>query len=144
MTGEPDTRYRRKSSRPTEAWVERRCKTWADRLGLGHWTITVDWDQPTDEGKLATVYRSHDYDTARIILTSDWQKMTRSDLDQTIVHELLHLNVRDLSRAHDYLLEAVEDNTAATNIAIAAWKRAEEGCVDRLATALASAFGDAT
>lgn len=126
--------------KPTKKWVEARLREWVTRLGLDHWAITLDWDTPSDDGTYAQCWRSNDYDKATVYVCPGWREMERPALEATIVHELLHLAVRDMSRAHDFLLEAVEDNPAAHNIAVAAWKRSEEGCVDRMANALAAAF----
>jgi hypothetical protein len=129
-------------SRPTKRWVESRLRTWIDRLGLTAWAITLDWDTPADEGAWAQCWRSNDYDKATIYLCEGWADLGKAEVERLVVHELLHLVTRDLSRAHDFVLEAIEDNVPANNIAVAAWKRAEEGVVDRLSFALVAAFGE--
>lgn len=127
-------------SKPTKRWAEARLRVWIDRLGLGHWDIVLDWETPSDEGTYAQCWRASDYDRATIHVCPEWASYSREFLEPILVHELLHVSLRDVSRANDFALKAVEDNTVANNIAVAAWKRAEEGVVDRLARALVASY----
>lgn len=105
---------------------------WQEFLGLGHWTVGVDFSEPCDgEGADARIFRTHWYDTATMYLASDWPSWDVQKTNELIAHELLHLHFRDLDRAWDSTEEHVSSKV---------WKALDsrvqheiEGLVDRLA-----------
>jgi hypothetical protein len=123
----------------TRAWVRKVVKLWRNRLGLHEWTLHLDWDTEPEDGVLARVWKSDDYLHATIQLGKGWQKRRAVDMEGTLVHELFHVALRDLSRVNDAVF--VELEPQAQRIAERAWSHAEEAFVDRHAEALVAAFG---
>lgn len=108
-------------------------------LGLTHWkidTTIVD----TEEGEPnAEVTPSMHYDTARIEFRKGFlEESNEEEIDLVILHELVHVAMRDLERA----LELPEAHLGMP--ARALWMDAldhhREGLVDRLARALYYAY----
>lgn len=104
---------------------------WQDFLGLSHWNIWVDFNEPCPEGIDAHIWRTHWYDTATLHLATDWGDWDDQKTNELIAHELLHLHCRDLDRAWDSVEEHVSSKV---------WKALDsryqhevEGLVDRLA-----------
>jgi hypothetical protein len=87
--------------------LAKRVKFWAKRLeplGLRHWQIEVECLPEVDEetNKGAEVRVSRHYDSATIIFAGNkLDAMTDHEVDEVIVHELLHIVFRDLEEAHD-------------------------------------------
>ena len=78
---------------------------WQRRLGLADWQVTVSVGKNKDhEGAVTT--RSSQRRSASIKV-SPWHEkdeLSRADLEQTIVHELLHVKFTDVVvRAKDYI-----------------------------------------
>lgn len=77
-------------------------------LGIGHFSINcislVD-EVPGTPGSLAAVTTSQDYDYVRFYFNNEYlDEADAEDVDRTIVHEWLHVALRDL----DHALRAVE------------------------------------
>jgi len=96
------------------AAIQQRVDLWQQRLRLGNWEISIDWDRPSAETALASIARAHDYERANIRFASnfeDWtleecqipndddRAMPPQSLDRVIVHELLHCSLNDLGEA---------------------------------------------
>ncbi|HSE44967.1 MAG TPA: hypothetical protein VLA89_06530 [Gemmatimonadales bacterium] len=103
---------------------------WQEFLGLSHWEIGVDFDTATDAN--ATVWRPHYYDKGVVItLNSEWRTWDSQRANEIIVHELLHLVLRDLEVAMDSVERLVPKKAwVALN---ARFDHEIEGAVDRLA-----------
>lgn len=83
----------------TKAALERLVRVWQGRLDLSHWRVVVDWDTPASEGAHATVERHNDYDKATIRFPRDeWSRWSREFAAETVVHELIHLHMREVDR----------------------------------------------
>jgi hypothetical protein len=129
----------------TLAKLKKRVAYWNKRLeplGITHWRITVEiHDDPFDDMPSATARTStsHKYDSAWIQFqrsfldeveeTSDWQ-----ELDEVIIHELLHVAFRDLTNVHHLLDNQL--STADCEHFHHALTMAEEKVVERLARAI--------
>lgn len=73
---------------------------WQRRLKLTHWRITINWDEPPEhEDSLADNTAPAHYDEAILRLHKEWPKWELRDANVTLVHELLHLVLRDLRAA---------------------------------------------
>lgn len=120
---------------PTAAqwrWLERRVAHWQRILRLDAWRITVE-REPTDQnGANAHVWRANQYPLARIYFREDWPTGSERNLDETIVHELLHLVTRDVDVA---ALDHVRDHLAPGVAAMHAdaYRQANEGAIEHLA-----------
>lgn len=83
------------------------------RLGIGHWRIDavhVDDETPGGPRANATVRPSYHYDSCEFWFKHDYvDNASEAELDETIIHEWLHVFMRDFDRA----VESVEDQLAA-------------------------------
>lgn len=106
---------------------------WTTRLGLTHWVIKVTTEPPDKPWRNAQIDVSRCYDTATIKLQTGYEKWSREEATQTMIHELLHLHFRDLD-------ESVELNEHLHNDAYDIFKsrytHETEGIIDRLARVL--------
>lgn len=114
--------------------VERWQQTLAP-LGVSHWRIgavTVTDDVPGQPDSQAAVQPSHDYDSVRFWFLEEFvDSATERELDEAIIHEWMHVAMRDFDAA---VLWA-EDSLAPA--ALSAWEdrihHEREGIIDRLA-----------
>lgn len=110
-------------------------------LGIAHWKIerVTTCDEMPDEGSLAQVQCSEKYDSCRFWFWNDYlDRATPDDLDQTIIHEWVHVAMRDfdvaLQAVEPWMPEATyEDFSYSTNLR-------REALVDRLARQLYDAY----
>lgn len=109
-------------------------RAWAPRLGLSHWEIDVTWDETlTDD--VANVVVESSYDGARITLRADLVEHPDAEyVEATVVHELLHVVMRDLDATLPPVLDLLP--RGAASLARARYEHESEGIVDRLATVL--------
>jgi len=117
-----------------QAFVEGLVAEWLPRLGLGHWQVTVDWNAFTPEGEAARISPADDYDTARLQVSSEWATWTVEWAEWTIVHELLHIAMRDVDLAAYAGFDELSGR--ASRLVTARYTHEVEGMVDRLAAAL--------
>lgn len=85
-----------KLAKRIEAWQKR-----LEPLGVGHWridSVTVEEsDMATNDASVTPSWR---YDSCRFWFRQDYvDNATDRDLDETIVHEWLHVAMRDLDSA---------------------------------------------
>lgn len=104
-------------------------------LGLGHWRVdavnVVDETPGGSEAK-ATVQVSHFYDSCTFWFTNSFlDEANDDDLNETIIHEWLHVAMRDFDAA----IEEAEEQfgTEACSQWTARVRHAREGFVERLA-----------
>lgn len=121
----------------TRRQVDVALRLWQHRLALDAWRIelVIDgerWDA-NDRGDCdASVWRSNDYDVARVYLNpSTWQSWADAELHEHLVHELLHLTLRDLEHVLDHVEPLLHAD--AHRIASEAHRHVLEQAVDRLA-----------
>lgn len=135
---------------------------WQARLGLSHWQVAVIYsDEPITAGdrRMFAKCERHEYfDRATIRFEKcvlddnasglpdsierdhinsgvvDWEEY----IEVTIVHELLHMSLRNLMEAGD--LVGSELGSAQRDVWNAAWIRAEEELCERTAIALVEAW----
>lgn len=115
-----------------------RIELWQERLrwlGIGHWRIdavhVVD-ETPGGPHANATVRPSYHYQSCEFWFRHDYMdECTEADLDETIIHEWLHVAMRDLDRA----IEAIDDQLtpAARDIWDARVDHEREGLIDAVA-----------
>lgn len=117
--------------RLTQRDVVRAIRIWAKRLGLLHWNISVDFGRPASDGADASTWRSDTYDNAVIYLEPEWRDWPLELLNRLVVHELLHLQTRDLDALVDDAREQLP--RAASRQVEARYTHEIEGLVDRLA-----------
>lgn len=120
----------------TQATVERLVKKWQAKLGLDHWEIGIDWDAQCDQEAFMSITRMKSYDRATIEVSPDWGKWSDAETEQRVVHELLHLVLREIDTiVFDHLDGHL--SPAEHDIINSAYRHHSEGVVDRLATVLA-------
>lgn len=90
--------------------LAKRVEFWQKKLpllGIGHFQIerVITTDEMPDEGAIAQVQPSEKYDTCSFWFYNDYvDNADPSDLDLTIIHEWIHVAMRDL----DVALQPVE------------------------------------
>lgn len=118
--------------------LAKRIEKWRDRLiplGLGHWRIdevSVVDETPGGPAAGATVTPSHSYDSARFWFTHSFlADADDRQLDETIIHEWLHVAMRDFDQA----IESGEfDLASSARDRWSDWVGHErEGLIDKLA-----------
>jgi hypothetical protein len=74
---------------------------WVARLGLERWRVDLVFDpeRPAEVGCDANAWRSDHYERAEIFLHPAWRQWEPDFAEATIVHELLHLHLRDVEEA---------------------------------------------
>ena len=122
----------------TRKQIEATVRVWQTRLGLDGWKITVDYAETPDDS-YAEIKPDVAYDSATLILSPGYVGWTPAVANVTIVHELLHLLVRDIDAT-------VEDARSQLHPQASAQveKRYEhevEGFVDRLAARIVELGG---
>lgn len=133
----------------TRANVEKLTRQWAKRLGIDHWKIVVRFDAPAgklDEEDCAASDWADDYELATIWYQpwlphgpypKDRQGPEWDDVqvEATIVHELLHLVLRDIKMT---ALEPIENvlGKEAYEIYKTQVYRSHEQAIERTAQAL--------
>jgi hypothetical protein len=81
--------------------MELRLQHWCRKLGLREWRVTIDWDTPVKAYAMASVNVPHQTFDAEVMLDPSWKTWTETTIDEILVHELLHLSLRNLERAAD-------------------------------------------
>jgi len=88
-----------------EKYLHHRLSVWQDRLKLQDWTISVVQSHPNDlrRGTLGNIHWDADKQTAviRVLDASDYQrpfKAALKDMEFTVVHELVHLELSSLTK----------------------------------------------
>jgi hypothetical protein len=129
--------------------LERRLRVWQSRLKLDHWQIRLNLDEPVQtEGSTAEIGKTWDYDRAEIRLARGWRSWnvgqpideTGETVDGALVHELLHIHLRELHWTHHKLMDGHLHRDAAA-LSDDAYNHAEEGLIDRLSRVLVEAWG---
>lgn len=121
--------------------------TWIDRLDLTHWTIEVAVEKIKPRTRTMETSKSPHYDRGRIVVQpwviagnppSTWHAAPEKTFDrvveETIVHELLHLLLWETTSA--ICLLASYTKTPAYETAFKVQEHQEENAVDRLSVAL--------
>ena len=81
-------------------------------LGIAHWRIDCITITDELENANASVWVSSDYDTMAVRFDADFvEEASAQRLDEAIVHELLHVWMRDLDRA----IDSAEDYLSAAS-----------------------------
>lgn len=123
----------------TRAYVERCVRVWQERLGLQAWDVSVTWDVPPSEDSNATTRYRHDYDRADISFEEAFGSWSREFLNRIVVHELLHLHLRDVDRVVDDL-DGLLHRDVFSQVDKRYWHESE-GLVDRLSYRLVEIGG---
>jgi hypothetical protein len=135
----------------TEASLRSLFDLWIGRIGLSHWTIEVAVEKLKPRTTTMRTSKSPHYDRGRIVVQpwviagdppADWFKAHDASFDraieETAVHELLHLCLWECSSAICLLSQFSKKSAYAT--AIAVQEHQEENLVDRLSVALVKAW----
>jgi hypothetical protein len=133
----------------TEQEIRDCVSEWQARLGLDQWLLEVRFEEPENETAAMECHRSNQYEQAALIIKPDlveWEKpedwfgpaLDSFFLEKSIVHELLHCHTRDIRYVEDMYEEQLHRDVQS--VVEAAYVRAEEQMVDRLAVALVRAW----
>jgi hypothetical protein len=123
----------------TRKQVERTLRVWQTRLGLQTWDIKIDWEKSAGDDINASTYRLNTYDRATLCFDTAYVNWSKEFLNQTVVHELLHLVTRDLDRVFaDFEISA---HPEAYRVLDKRYDHEIEGVVDRLANRIVEIGG---
>jgi hypothetical protein len=99
---EPDARERQSLA---ESYLHQRLARWQERLKLQDWTISLVMSHPSElrRGTLGNVHWDAEKKTAviRVLDAADYGRPFRAtleDMEFTVVHELVHLELTSLTR----------------------------------------------
>lgn len=117
--------------------IERIVRVWQQRLRLDLWEIRIDWTRETEH--VAEVKPWSMYDYATLAISPRFTEWSLLLANRNIVHELLHLAMRDVDAA----VETAEKVMPASAFKVfeANVENADEAMVDRLATVLVELGG---
>lgn len=127
--------------------LAKRVERWQKRLGplgVAHWrieSVTITDAVPGEPGALAAVQPSESYDSVRFYFDAEFiDNCNERDLDETILHEWIHVAMRDL----DVVIHDVEETLppAAADFWARSIHHAREGLVDRLARQIYASHDD--
>jgi hypothetical protein len=125
----------------TVAQLTKRIVYWQGNLadlGIGHWRVkdvTVGPNPPGSDSAVASVWASGAYDTCRFYFRDSYvEEATEEDIDETIIHEWLHVAWRDT----DATIQAAEQwfPSGAWDDYYGRVDHEREGLIDRLSRAL--------
>lgn len=124
----------------TKRQIEGLVETWKGHLGLDGWKIAVEFATVPDTS-YAEINGERSYDAAKLTISPAYGEWTENFAEQTIVHELLHLLVRDIDNV-------VEDARSQLHPQASAqiekrYDHEVEGFVDRLAIRIVALRGAA-
>jgi hypothetical protein len=107
-------------------------------LGLSHWRFEFEYSDDLEDntgGDADAGVRVHkSYDTAFWDVTKRLLEMDQAEVDKTIVHELMHVVMRDLNSVEQDMLEELGGRQAA--LLEERLEHEIEGLVERLARAI--------
>ena len=132
----------------TRADIRAIVRTWQRRLEIDHWSIEIDFGTPAEaseegrEGPWASIWRSRDYDLARLCLAEGWCDWSRREANEHVVHELVHLWTREVEFVLDALYR-VDIHGDARSVIEETHRHLTEGVVDRIARRLIALVGPA-
>jgi hypothetical protein len=131
----------------TEGALQKLIDKWVPRLGLDQWLIELRVEDTEDKTSYMEVNRSTTYERA-VLFVPPWLlnggptpesvlEITITDpfIERSLVHELLHLQLRDMRNVTDEPLEGVLHRDVHRMVDDQ-MRRVEEQTVDRLAAAL--------
>lgn len=77
------------------------------RLGFEHWNLKYVFEDDIDgtEAIKAKIDTYSTYENATIYVREDQLELPQDEIDQLIVHELLHISFRDINATWDDLLD---------------------------------------
>jgi hypothetical protein len=126
---------------------------WIKILGLSDWRIRLVYENSDDPGTYMEVYRSQNYQQAKLVVPPWWlgDDKVPEDIwfcpditdenffEETLVHELLHLFTTPMKNIVYFDLDGFLHRDVQVQIE-KTFNRAEERSVDNLAVALCRAF----
>jgi hypothetical protein len=122
----------------TEAQLRRRVLRWQklmEPMGFAHWRLeecSIAEGVRGAENATAGVKPSHYYDHCWMQFDKDWlARATEQELDETIIHEWLHVAWRDLDAHYENLEEAL--SPASRGFVHDRQNQLTEGLIERLA-----------
>jgi hypothetical protein len=134
-------------------YIEGLVNLWKPRLGLDLWGVDVRFEE-FDEAEFAVCHHSAAYNEA-IIVFQPWlltakkppegknmldTPITEALVERLVVHELMHLVVRDFTRVLDDHLPDTMNPVDREHLQ-SAYNNANEAVVDALAVSLTRSFG---
>jgi hypothetical protein len=117
--------------------LKRILRVWQERLRLLHWEITVTFDVDTID--LGEAMCSEAYDEATIRFNRNFRTWSRESANRTVVHELLHVLMRDRTAAVESSKTLLSDDSY--RMLIDRHQFEDEGVVERLAAVIVELGG---
>lgn len=85
------------SRKITEADVKRTVKFWTAALKLDHWKVKlIIGEELETKTRQAEIGLAVDYCRAEITLGPEWNTWTIAELEEIIIHELLHIHLHQI------------------------------------------------
>jgi hypothetical protein len=112
--------------------LRKRAKYWQDKLGLKHWAIKVVWAKSSelDDSENTKVYGLNTFDpnhmTCLIQVLHPKNAEATYNVEETLIHELLHLFMFPLESAAGFSIKSPTDQ----------WETAMEQAINRLSELL--------
>lgn len=78
---------------------------WQPILRIKHWEIEIHWGTQPSDGCDASIWLSKQYPSAKLFLADDWKDWDEVRFTRTLIHELLHIVMRDMDFVIVHLLE---------------------------------------
>lgn len=131
----------KKRGRPlTDAYFRRVWITWVKRLHLRHWQWEINLHAHLDDAFAQVTPHQH-YDQATVEFRADWSTWDKRALNETVVHELLHVAMRDIDHVMHLPCEMDLWKKQGSQAYHDAMEHATEGFIQRMAETLCDAFG---
>jgi hypothetical protein len=120
------------------SWAGACLEQWRSRL-VPEWDVSIEWDLPTEgrAGARASCRFGPDDFIARVRLADGWAWWDRLDIETVLIHELLHLVLRDVQWVVRGLV-VDHDNPVAHEVLVVAHEHELELVIWRQATAMCS------
>lgn len=127
--------------RNSEAYFRRCWTTWVRRLHMGHWQWDIHLGVDLDDAFAQITPHQH-YDQAKLEVRSDWPHWSKRDLNETLVHELLHAAMRDIDHVVHMPCEMDLWKKQGSMAYHDALDHAVEGFIQRMAEILVDSHGE--
>ena len=124
--------------------LKARVDHWRGVLHLDHWDMNIEVVTAFDgshDGAFARCLNEDDYDDTTLTFLDDWFRYaSAADIDYAIVHEMLHVLMRDFDHAIDSIDRQLAP--AVSEIWQEGVRHEREGIVDRLAKVIVALHGE--
>lgn len=120
--------------------IKKMLKVWQKRLEMQDIAIHFDPDEePPESGANASIWMADDYHYGVLRLKSGWAYTAPWNVNQKVLHELMHVRLKPYDDVFDQLLEKLSPELR--EVFAETRRHVREGIVEYLANALLDAYG---